>query len=199
MAVIFLPPLPRATQYSPRPVRGGSSILRPAFGGPRQPLGRMGDHWLIEVEAGVLPPGWGYSLLADLMRGASTRVALPFPEGGISAGTPGAPVVSTSGQSGETLLLSGFTPHYAVRKGKFFSLITAGQRYLYMATDYAIAAADGTLSLPIWPMLRVPHLAGDVAEFASPMIEGLIDEPVGWSQGLIKAVTVGRFILEEVE
>jgi len=32
-----------------------------------------------------------------------------------------------------------------------------------------------------------------------PMIEGFVDAPPGWTQGLVKAVTVGRFTIEEVE
>jgi len=195
---IILPALPRKAEFSPRPVRG-SSILRPAFGGPRQPVARMGDHWAIDVDAGVMPPEWGFELLADLMQSGVTRVAIPFPEAGIDSGTPGAPVVDGAGQSGMTLLMRGFRPGYAVRKGKFFSAITNGQRFLSMARTAVIAGGDGRAAVPIWPMLRRPHADGDVIEMAQPMIEGFVDEPVGWSQGLHKALTIGRFVIEEVE
>jgi hypothetical protein len=102
---------------------------------------------------------------------------------GLSIGSPGAPVVHGDGQTGIALAIGGFAPGYTVRPGQYFSIITAGRRYLYLATASTSAASDGTMTLPIFPMLRVSPSAGDTCEFAKPYIQGsLSGNEAAWSR-----------------
>lgn len=195
---LLLQALPRDTEFKMRPVRG-SNVLRPAFGGPRQPFNRMGDHWALDVTAPGLCPEAAFELLVDLAQGGATPVALPVPEPEINAGAPGSPRVNGVGQAGMLLVVDGFNRQYPARKGKFFNIITGGRRYLYWMRNEISADETGAATLAIWPMLRVPPADNDVIDFATPMIEGLIDLPVGWGSGLLPIVTPETFTVEEVE
>lgn len=194
---IALPELPRAASYSLRPVKGASSILRPAFGGPRLPLARKGDHWAIDVDVGGLEPNCGAALVADLVRAAGETVSLALPPLGTDAALVADPAVYGAGQAGSLLTVDGLPVGYSVRKGRFFSIITGARRYVYIITAPVVANGAGRATLAIWPMLRAPPADNDVVEFRAPRIEGFIDDGGAFETGILPMSTPKSFTIEE--
>lgn len=184
----------------PRMIDWGGQ-LKPALGGPIQTIMRLGTRHAIDITLPVMrvePDGriWASRLRQAKLYGA----LLPFRQDGFSVNQPGSPVVNGAGQTGTTLALSGFRGGYAVREGQAFSIITNGRRYLYFAAASAIAAAGGTLSLTIFPMLRVSPANGDTCEFGKPMIQGsLSGNEVAWTRMTAPVVDFGTISIEEDE
>lgn len=195
--MIDLPELPRDASYSMRPVKAATSILRPAFGGPRLPLARKGDHWAIDVDVGGLDPVCGAALVADLVRASGEIVSLALPKVGDDVPLAADPAVYTGGQAGSLLTIDGLPVGYSVRKGRFFSVITGGRRYVYIVTGAVAADAAGRVTLPIWPMLRAVALNNDVVEFRQPRIEGFIEDGGAFDTGLLPIATPKAFTIEE--
>jgi len=193
---ITLPRFPRNTGYVMRPVREGR-VLRAATGGSRLPISRLGDHWAMEVDPRVLGIECGRELVADVLRGSSETVRAYVPNPGVEIGSPGAPLVAGADQSGSEIDLDGLTPHFVIRKGWFVTIETTGSPRLYMVTAESVVAADGTVTLPLWPMLHVPPADNDPVEIAEPYIEGLVDEGGEHEVGLLAAAELEAFLIEE--
>jgi hypothetical protein len=171
---ILLPssPLPLSATPEPR-IFGG--WLTPTMGGEEQFLARIGNRFAMTVTTPRLKPEpdgrlWVAALVEAWMTGGV--VAMPFPQPGLEIGDPGAPVVDGAGQSGSLLRIRGFAPGYAMRRGQFFPVRDGGRRYLHMATAATVAGADGRLTLPVAPMLRIRPGDGALCDVARPMIEG---------------------------
>lgn len=194
---IALPTLPRDASYSMRPVKGASSVLRPAFGGPRLPLARKGDHWAIDVDVGSLDPDCAAALIADLVRASGETVSLALPTMGTDAPLAADAKVWGAGQAGSLLTVDELPVGYTVRKGRFFSLITAVRRYVYIVTAPIVADGSGRAILPIWPMLRAAPADNDVVELRAPRIEGFIDDGGQFERGLLPLATIAKFAIEE--
>lgn len=194
---IALPQLPRDASYSMRPIKGATSVLRPAFGGPRLPLARKGDHWAIDVEIGGLDPVCGAALVADLVRASGETVTLALPQLVVDPALVTDPAVYGGGQAGSLLTIDGLPIGYAVRKGRFFSVITGGRRYVYIVTAATVADGAGRATLAFWPMLRAGPADNDVVEFIAPRIEGFIDDGGTFDTGLLPIATLKSFSIEE--
>lgn len=189
--------LPRGTSYQPRMIRR-VEVQRAGTGGARLTISHPGDHWAIEVDAGVMALMDARELIADIMMATANPVRLPWPQRGLDVGAPGAEVVvAGAGQAGSTIALSGFTPHYLFRKGQFLTIETSGSGRLYMASAPAVADGAGAISLQIWPMLHVQPQDGDPVEVAEPFIEGTIDEGGDHETGLMPAGELNSFTIEE--
>lgn len=214
---IILPRLPRQTAYDLRPVRN-SETQRAGTGGSLTPLRRLGDHWAVEVDVGVLATLCGRSLLADLVRGMGERIRVPISQVGVDIGAPGTlsvthsdgtpfsdatryapvmPKVAGDGQSGSVLLLDHFTPGYEVRKGQFFTVETAGGASAHIVTDAATAGELGSVAISFWPMLWLEPQDGDHIEWVNPYVEGLVIEDGGQMSGVFAAVSMDSFTIEE--
>ena len=166
---LMLPSLPGPRSALMRALSSRAE-LKPAFGNAVQRLNRKGSCYALEVE---MPPlSYGEALAWSDLEDETETVVMEIPQPGVNTGAPGLPVVNGAGQSGKALLLRSVTPGYAFGKGWYLSLITGGERFVYRARARAVAAADGTLTIPLRTMLREPHGDGDVAELARPMIEG---------------------------
>ena len=194
MSTIVFPELHRSARYLMRKVYAASETPRPAFG-PGRPVDRPGDHWLIEVEAPAMRAGCGLAFMADIIQGRRTRIRVPQPD--IDPGAVGNPTVMGADQTGEQITLQGLTPFFAVRKGWFLSIVTEGERYTYQGAAEAVADGDGEVTLPIWPMLMVPHSNGDTVEIAEPWIEGVLVEGGSFEIGRPAAVRPGAFTIEQ--
>lgn len=166
--------LPYGTEYVMRPM-SAATTQKAAFGASRKRVGRIGSHWSMSV---TVPPqcaaGAGIELAVDLIQGEGQSLVLPVPEA-MDPGAPGLPMVDGDGQAGSVLAMKGLRPHHIVRKGKFFSVIHDGRRYLHWATAEIEADADGKAEVPMWPMMRIDLADDDVIEMGRPMIEGDID------------------------
>lgn len=71
-------------------------------------------------------------------------------------------------------------PNGSLVRGEFFSIVHDGRRYLHMVTANKGVPQSGSLSVPIWPMLRFLTVDGEACEFTQPMIEGRL---VGFDKG----------------
>lgn len=194
---IALPELPRDATYSMRKVRGATSVLRPAFGGPRLPLSRKGDHWAIDVDVGGLHPDCAAALVADLVQGDGETLHLALPKMGTDAVLAVNPVVFGGGQAGSILTAGNLPVAYPVRKGRFFSLVSGGRRYVHIIVAPSIANGSGITDLAIWPMLRVSPANGDVIEFIAPRIEGFVEDGGAFETGILPIGTPKAFTIEE--
>lgn len=190
---ILLQALPRTTTYDFREVAAGN-VLRPAFGGSNQPLGRKGDHWAWDV---TIPAhdarACGMKLFADLIRGKREPVVMAVPDRS-PVRDYGAPVMDGA-VAGNAIPLRGLTPGVTIPV-KWMSLILNGQRFLYLTADAVTADANGKATLPITSLLRRPTVNGAVVELAQPMVEGFV--PAGLSASLSTLSALGlQFTIEE--
>ena len=193
---ITLPRLHRNTAYVMKPVRR-AEVLRAASGGARLPISRPGDHWSAEVDVGVLSTVCGRELIADVLRGAGETVRVPIPQPGIDPGAPGSVRIKGAGQSGTEVEMDGFTPYFALRKGWFLTIETSGAERAYLVCEEVIADAAGEATVTLWPMLHVQPADNDTVEIAEPYLVGLIDEGGDHESGLLPAVTLDSFTVEE--
>lgn len=159
--------------------------LTPFMGGPTQTIMRLGTRWSIDVTIPIMraePDGRQWA--AKLAMGKIYGVAMYFRQDGLRIGMPGTEVaVDGAGQTGFALAMRGFRPGYAIRLGQAFSIVTSNQRYLYFAGASAVAGSDGKVNLPIYPMLRVSPVDGDICEWAAPIIQGsLSGNEVAWTR-----------------
>lgn len=194
---IILPRLPRAAGYAIRPVRA-SEPQRSGTGGSLTPLNRSGDHWAIEVDAGKLALSCGRALLADIVRGVGERIRAPIPEPGIYKGAPGNDVrVKGAGQAGSALILDGLNPSALIRKGWFFTLVTAAGSTAHIVAETVAANSSGEATVTFWPMLWLEPADNDQIVMLNPYIEGLIVDGGDQASGRISAVTTDLFVVEE--
>lgn len=175
--------------------------LTPSLGGPVQTIMRLGTRHAIDITMPNIPAEplgreWSATLRMAKLQGAM----IWFRQDGYVIGTPGAPVVDGANQTGMTLNLRGFTASYRIGKGQAFSLVINGRRYLYFATQDTIVAANGSVALPIFPMIRVMPGDGATAEFAKPYIQGsLSGNEVAWSRELGGFFNFGTLTIQEDE
>lgn len=83
----------------------------------------------------------------------------------------GAPTVSGAGQTGRTLVTTGWAPHAALKAGMFFSLGTDTSTRLHMMTANVTASATGAATLAISPPLRSSPANGAAIEYAAPKVQ----------------------------
>ena len=191
---ITLQTLPSTTTYSIREVAAGN-ILRPAFGGPLQPLTRKGDHWAVDVTIPALDArSYGMGLFADLTRGKREPLVLRVPDY-MEARPYGNPVCNGV-STGDTLSIRGLTPAVVIPKGKWMSLILNGQRYLYLVAVEAVANGSGIASVQVTSLLRRPTIDGAAVELTEPKIEGFVPANQSADIGTLPAVGL-QFSLEE--
>ncbi len=151
------------------------------LGGATDRVNRLGNRWAVDV---VLPPlslddarRWSAALSLGLKMGVRWRVR----QVGLASGPIGAPLVAGAGQLGMTLNADGFTPGASWMAGQWVSVVTDGERDLYLIAESGFADADGEAALALTTMLRVAPDDNDVLDFA-PRIEGLLGgEQLSWT------------------
>ena len=196
---ILLPPRPGLKTDAPSMLDWGGA-LTPQNGGAVQTLMRLGTRHSLDFTIPTMPTEplgrlWSAQLRLAKLYGA----LLPFGQDGFKPGATGMPVVAGNGQSGMALVSRAFQPGYAVRVGQAFSLIHAGRRYLHFIAEQGLSL-DGTLTLSIFPMLRVIPSDGDVLEFARPMIQGsLSGQAVKWTRQTAPWSDFGTITISEDE
>lgn len=187
---IELPTLRPAKTANVRPLDFGA-WQTPTGPGAAQRLERLGSRFALDIVTGQLR--WiedRRAWIRSLVIGISNTVLYPVPQPGLIIGETGSPKVLYAGQAGSSIWLIGLPIRYVIQAGQFFSIITAGQRYLYVATEDGQVDLNGAVLLPIWPPLRRSPNANDVCEFAAPMIEGALSgNEKGWTDE--RAHTVG--------
>ncbi len=200
-----LPPIALPHKYrikvdKPR-LRVFGGALGEDSGVPVQHIDRLGTRFAIDVTIPVMrtePHGriWSSRLCQAKLRGAILR----YNQDGFAVGSPGDPVVDGAGQSGMSLAMRNFTPHYAVREGQAFNLVHAGRNYLHFAAAPAAADASGKLTLTLYPMLRVIPDDGDALNFRKPVIEGSISgNEASWTRLTAPFCDFGTITISEDE
>jgi hypothetical protein len=177
-----------------------AGTLTPPLGGSLQILDRLGSRHSIDLKLPPIPTEPAGRIWASRLKQAKRQGALyRFPQYGFRIGAPGAPQVGANGQAGTSLALTGFTPGYAIRDGQWFSLVTGGRRYLYSASSGAVANSSGAATVQIEPPLRISPVAGDLAEFAVPMIEGVLSgNDLSWEHLTAPYVDLGTITITEM-
>ncbi len=194
-----LPTLRPPKSATPRPLDFGA-WQTPTGPGTAQRLERLGSRFAMDIVTGQLR--WvedRRAWISALLRGISDTVLYPVPQPGLTIGTPGMPRINGAGQAGQALILDGFSAGYTVSDGQFFSVVTGGQRFLYVATGDVFADGSGVATVSVWPPLRRSPADNDVCEFALPMIEGALSGGErGWTDE--RAHTVGLSLtITEIE
>lgn len=170
MAAILLP---TTGYYVPEPeFIGATQILRPAFGGPTQRIGRIGGRrrFTVNVAARSAVEAQAWTRLAE----DDQVFALRIPQPGISSGSPGTPLVDGGSQVGNTLAIKGLTANYTLQLGQWLTIIIDDQRYLYRASATSQADGAGSLTAYLNPPLRVSPNNNDAVELAAPAVEGYV-------------------------
>jgi hypothetical protein len=197
---IVLPSKPALKTDSPFMLDWGGA-LTPQNGGAVQTLMRLGTRHALDFTLPQMPTEplgriWAAQLRLAKLFGAR----LAFGQDGFDIGTPGNPVVDGTGQSGMVLAVRGFAPQYTVKLGQAFSLAHLGRRYLHFAAADGTASAQGDLHIPIFPMLRVIPVDGDLCEFATPTIQGsLSGSQVKWNRLSAPWTDLGTITITEDE
>lgn len=178
-------------------VRFGARVTSP-LGAGSQKIDRPGTRYRYTRETGrmkIEPHGrkWAALIQAATNDGARMRVKLD----GFKAGAPGSPVVAANTASGRQVPLSGLTPGYAIRAGQPVTITHGARSYFDFTRSAIIAGADGTATMTLQQLIRVPLAAGDKVEFAAPFIEGDITEAFEFEQPL-EGYTSFTVTIEEV-
>ncbi len=145
------------------------NALVPAFGDGEQELLRKGTRYEIQFDMGEMDYVDALDWTDLTTEGETVVMAVYQP--GLVTGTPGAPRVHCSSQSGRQLTIRGLANGYYLHKGQFLSVVTEGRRYLYRLRS-SVTAPNGTVIALLQTMLRAIHVDGDLVEIAQPMIEG---------------------------
>lgn len=164
------------------PVRNASMKLlsyatdqTPTLGGPQTRVMRLGDRWAGDFTTyPALYADEGRIYLSRLVRGMTDTVLIGVIEPGMRAQDYGTPQIAVGGASGMSIQVKGLGAGRVVPEGKFLSIVTGGQRFLYQTTAQVSADANGDATLPIFPMLRRPPAANDVVELSAPKMEGYV-------------------------
>lgn len=149
--------------------------LSPSFSGADQQIRRKGSRYALTFTMPSMDYVTALPWMTDLAAEGDT-VVLEVCQPGLVVPAAGTPTVNGSGYAGASLPIKGLPANYVIRKGQFFSVITAGQRYLYRAAQAATASAGGAVNVPLQTMLRRPPADNDVVEIEAPMIEGFVRE-----------------------
>ena len=166
---VYLPDRPPARQTWK--AIAASNVLNPAFGGDELELQRKGSKYEFAYDYGEMDYLEGLDW-SDLGVEGETVVA-PIFQPGLDTGEPGAPVVNGVGQIGRYLRLRGMVAGYIIRKGQFLTVFDSGIRHFtYRASDRVTVAADGTVIVPLYTLLRRPHAEASVVKIKKPVIEG---------------------------
>lgn len=168
---LTLPTCPPVREFFPRLVQSRNDF-NPAIGGPDSREARIGGKWAFDITLAPME----YATFMDWvdLEAETDTVIWAIPQPGVTTSGEGTPRVKGAGQAGDSLLVDGITPSYTVEKGRWLSVITGGQRYLYCAKSAVTANGTGEALIPVRPLIRVQHADNDVVELAAPKIEGLV-------------------------
>ena len=130
MAVLTLPTTPAPAGMSPQLLTNKNQLVS-ALGSDEIERQRKGSRYALTFR--MPPMTYVTSMAWDDLNAEGATVLMRVFQPGFDTGSPGAPLVNGSGQSGTTLSVKGMTNGYVVRKGQFLSVVTDGRRFLYRA------------------------------------------------------------------
>lgn len=184
---------------APPEVQDFGGLLTPPLGGPTQRIDRVGTRWQFNFSTPQMPIEPDGRLWASRLARAKTEGALVWvPEPDLVFAAIGTPVVASATTAGSSVPLSGCTAGRVIPEGKWVSFIHDARRYLYQVTAERTVAGDGTVTLPIFPMLRTSLAVSDVAELFAPKVQGSITGTLGWPLDIERFMQL-QFTLAEDE
>lgn len=157
------------------PLEFGGLMLS-ALGGATERIERLGDRYSASASTPAMkiePDGRRWS--ARLLQARKVGAIIEIHEPDLAIGAPGTPVVSTNTASGRAIPISGLTPGYPIREGKWLNYVIGGQHYLDQNVEEVVANGSGVATIIIQNLLRVPLTAGATIILAKPVIEGWVD------------------------
>lgn len=167
------------------------------LGGADQRVNRLGGRWKMTVTLPAMDARTADEWGAALSEGLETGVSFRVPEPGWRAGSPGTVLVNGAGQAGSSLLVDGGTVGHVIRRGKWFSILTGGRRYLHKAAATVQLGAGGAATIQLTPKLRVIPADNSPVELAIPRIEGLLEKGPGWAVNLQRIAEGITFTIRE--
>ena len=171
--MIELPELPGPNGAAPSLLDFGINLVPPT-GARELRVDRPGSRFQVEISYPPMEPAKSRVFVSRLLEAKRKGLRIEYPLLGQSQGIPGSPVMDGAGQSGTTITVRGFTPHYAFKEGFWLSIEDAsGQHYLHNCRSNGLASATGEATIQIEPALRNPFADGAVIHFGKPMVEGL--------------------------
>ena len=159
MSIPFLP-MTLVTSLN-RTLKAAVTPVPSAFTGSEQVQDWGGRWWHYEIEMALTKGTDGRRLSGFLagLGGAAGRFLLVDPAAAHQADTPGAPLVSGSSQTGNSLLSAGWVPDSTpLLAGDLFSLGSGSQIMMHQLTANVTSDATGTATLSFVPPLRAPPL-----------------------------------------
>lgn len=166
--------------FQPAMLDFGGSLVG-ALGGEEQRLNRQGNRFTATYAVDFDTDEEARAFVQDLRLAMRNGATAPFPQSGLRIGIPGTPLVDGAVSGGTSLPLKSMTPHYAIRKGQFCSILLSGRRYLYSAASAVIADASGNATVTIDPPLRKALAGDEPVSFAQVTIEGSLQgDEVQW-------------------
>lgn len=175
-------PISRVTNAS-RSLGAAATVTRSPFTGSRQVQDWGGSWWQYQIEFSTIADAEGRRLSAFLsaLRGpvGSFIFRDPFIKNAVGLGSP---VVNGAGQTGNTLVTSGWTGTGLVA-GDFFSLGSGSALRLYQVTADA-PPSGGAATLQIIPALRSSPASGAPLNVVNPGVLLCVDGPIPTQIGL---------------
>lgn len=159
---------------------------------------RLGDRYMAEISTPAMriePDGRRWS--ARLLRARKEGAIITIHEPDLSVGAPGTPVVTSTTAAGRSIPISGLTPYYPIREGKWLNYVIDGQHYLDQNTAEVIANGSGNATIVIQNLLRVPLTAGATIILAKPVIEGWIEGDFSIPRGVDRITSFNFSIAEK--
>lgn len=195
--MIILPASVRAQVFTPRLIDHGT-WNRPILGGAFTRTNRKGNRFAARVE---LPPiqsdAAGVGVAQDIRSAILQGLQVRWEQGALDTGSVGSPTVRDNDSIGVGMWVQGLTPFLLIPKGRFFSVTHDGRSYLHCLTTNAQAGASGETQIFFEPELRVHLSAGDVCDFETPIIQGVIDMPEWeWNMRLDSFMDMGFDLVE---
>lgn len=182
----------------PKPIKATPYLLdysqqqKPTLGGPVKAVGRIGTRFGVNfTDLGYLNADDARRVLGALIDAVTmnTTVKVRWPQTGLAGLNIGTPLVRGAGQTGANLVTDGWPASATIDLvGRFFSVASGSQDYLYGVRRTFTTDSGGIGTLPIGPLSRA--IPGDNAplDFDEPTIEGYVQGDVkSWSIELLRA------------
>lgn len=175
-----------------------ASIQNPILGGPETRVLRLGDRFAGDFTTYVAPyADEGRKFLSRLLRGLNDTVIIGLKEPGMDLTGYGSPTIAAVA-SGSSITVAGIPSGRLIPEGKLLSIVTSGQRFLYMTTA-DVTSAGGNTVISIQPIVRAAHQVGNVVEFAAPKMEGFLSgSEQGWNVAISKRIGFSFTITERM-
>lgn len=154
MAITYPLSLPTAGGYRSITLRARNvvGVARSPFTLQQEVFRHQGAMWEADVEIAEMERASAEEWIGTLvsLRGAHGTFLLGDPAAASPRGTwAGTPLVKGAGQTGETLLVDGFSAGATVKRGDYLQIGNRLYKTLADATE-----ASGEITLDIWPRLR---------------------------------------------